>query len=120
MLHNTSSTSEYLLRGFTEACPEQGGIPGWRRICFVIFRTEHNPPPIHEHDDECGDNCNAGEQHWQPDSWDMGFHWAKGYQGIITPGGKIMVGGWSDVLHGADGSCGPFIFWEVEGLEHKE
>jgi hypothetical protein len=32
-----------------------------------------------------------------------------------------MLGGWSDLLHGdAGGSSGPFIFWEVEGLEHKE
>ncbi len=41
--------------------------------------------------------------------------WA--YEGVVLPGGKIMLGRWwSPIQDGEEMTCiGPFIFWEVEG-----
>ena len=47
----------------------------------------------------------------------MDFEWAYAYQGIVTPGEKIMLGCWVDMADWGDaGSTGPFILWEVPNL----
>lgn len=118
-LHNTPCSPEYMLRGFTEVYPVQGGIPGWRRISFVIFKSQHNhAPPIYE-DDGSEDDDEGPQQkcQWQPKNWEMDFQFAYGYQGIVVPGGKLMLGGWMDLVRGIEATdSGPFIFWEVPKL----
>lgn len=41
------------------------------------------------------------------------------YDGIILPGGKIMIGLWRHFDYGAENlfSHGPFMFWNVPDLE---
>lgn len=62
-----------------------GGIPGWARICFAIIAT--------------GQDINSSD-------------WVHGYEAILLPGGRIMMGRWLD-LNEPSGR-GPFIFWDVE------
>jgi hypothetical protein len=102
-------TSPYLIRGFTEQCQDLAGIPGWRRICFIIYNTNTESLSINLDNDP-----GVLNQVWTPWGWWTDFLWAYGYDGIIIPGGKIMMGRWLDVLRqGEKGATGPFIFWEV-------
>ena len=72
--------------GFTEpiAYP-YGGIPGWTRICFAIIPD--------------------GNEEYSSD-------WLHGYEAILLPGGRIMLGRWIDLKNPT--GRGPFIFWDVE------
>ncbi|KAJ5403833.1 hypothetical protein N7509_003704 [Penicillium cosmopolitanum] len=62
-----------------------GGIPGWARICFAIIAT--------------GQDINSSD-------------WVHGYEAILLPGGRIMMGRWLDLKEPS--GRGPFIFWDVE------
>lgn len=89
-IHGSNDAANPLF-GFTEriAFP-YGGIPGWTRICFAI----------------CEQSDIDGGQVWQGDG-----HWIHGYEGVILPGGNIMLGRWVD-LKDTSGR-GPFIFWDL-------
>ena len=92
--------------GFTEWLPDQGGLPGWRRICFVIYEVNSDSVlPI------LGPGQGLpGEEGLFPTE----FSFARGYEGIVLPGGNIMIGRWSDLFSLEGLGCdGPFIFWEV-------
>lgn len=92
--------------GFTEGLPEQGGLPGWRRICFVIYEISSGSilPVV-------GPGQDLSIEEWL---FSMGSNIARGYEGIVLPGGKIMLGRWSDMFNMEELVCdGPFIFWEV-------
>ncbi|OJD13084.1 hypothetical protein AJ78_06422 [Emergomyces pasteurianus Ep9510] len=124
--HDTNDANEesypHPIRGFTETCPAQAGIPGWRRVCFVIY--EINPEFFvsgvdgsgngnsNEHDD--GNDEEDEEEGWLPWSWTtIDFLWAYGYEGMIVPGGAIMMGRWRNMLAEAEAEAGPFIFWAI-------
>jgi hypothetical protein len=82
--------------GFTEkiAIPH-GGFEGWTRICFTIVEAD-------EDDDE--------EE--QPSYPVMdGEGWIHGYEAVIVPGGRMMLGRWVDMKE--PDARGPFIFWDV-------
>lgn len=82
--------------GFTEeiAVPH-GGFEGWTRICFTVVEAD-------EDDDE--------EE--QPFSAVMdGEGWIHGYEAVIVPGGRMMLGRWVDMKE--PDARGPFIFWDV-------
>lgn len=72
--------------GFTEiiAYP-YGGIPGWNRVCFAIIA--------------------GGNDEYSSD-------WLHGYEAVLLPGGRIMLGRWIDLKNTS--GRGPFIFWDVE------
>jgi hypothetical protein len=77
--------------GFTESiAAPYGGFAGWTRVCFCIC----------EQVDENGD--------WAFNDDDS---WVHGYEGVIPPGGGIMLGRWLD-LKDTSGR-GPFFFWDV-------
>jgi hypothetical protein len=98
---NIENHSQLQVLGFTELLPMQGGIPGWRRICFVIYETKPEALPLHS---------------LPADPWSflITFNKIRGYEGMLLPGGKIMLGRWSNLLElGQEGGDGPFIFWEV-------
>ncbi|PGG96189.1 hypothetical protein AJ79_09688 [Helicocarpus griseus UAMH5409] len=106
--NNNDSADGNPIRGFTEPCPPQAGIPGWRRICFVIYSI--NPEyfvfiPDGEGNDE------EGESEWMPYGWTTVDLWAYGYEGVIVPGGGIMMGRWKNMLRMEE--MGPFIFWGI-------
>ncbi|KLJ13871.1 hypothetical protein EMPG_11215 [Blastomyces silverae] len=123
--HHTHDSNDQphpnLMRGFTEPCPAQAGIPGWRRICFIIY--EINPEFFISAVDDNGDGGDSsgggGEddeqvEGWLPWSWTaVDFLWAYGYEGVIVPGGGIMMGRWRNMMVEAEVEEGPFIFWVV-------
>ncbi|KAJ5810931.1 hypothetical protein N7447_010447 [Penicillium robsamsonii] len=80
--------------GFTEeiAVPH-GGFEGWTRICFTIVEV----------DDE--------EDEMPPSPAMDGEGWIHGYEAVIIPGGRIMLGRWVDLKEPE--TRGPFIFWDV-------
>ncbi|KAI3081450.1 hypothetical protein CBS147339_2768 [Penicillium roqueforti] len=80
--------------GFTEEIAvSHGGFEGWMRICFIIAEADE--------DDE--------EKH-SPLVMD-GPGWIHGYEAVIIPGGRLMLGRWLDMKE--TGARGPFIFWDV-------
>ncbi|KAJ5179675.1 hypothetical protein N7492_002885 [Penicillium capsulatum] len=91
-VHKSNNNVENPLFGFMEpiAVP-YGGFPGWKRICFAICE--------------------------QPKADQLGIlaagpsPWAHGYEAVIVPGGRAMIGRWVD-LRDPSGR-GPFIFWAV-------
>lgn len=83
------NNENFLADGWLNPLPPQFRIPGWQRMTMMKFFV-----------DETG--------------IDMDALWA--YEGILLPGGKIMVGRWwcpSDG-YGNDMYSGPFILWNVE------
>lgn len=76
----------YLVRGFLEPIPSpQGGIPGWTRICFVIYDANRDflklVPSDNDDDDHDGDGDDDGskkeallpEEDWPPVDLRMDF-----------------------------------------------
>lgn len=73
--------------GFTEAISfPYGDIFGWTRICFAMIAD--------------GNGLNSSD-------------WLHGYEAVLLPGGRIMLGRWMDLKDTS--ARGPFIFWDVEG-----
>ncbi|KKZ66146.1 hypothetical protein EMCG_08118 [[Emmonsia] crescens] len=112
---NSDQPRHHPTRGFTETCPAQAGIPGWRRICFVIY--EINPEfflsAVDDNEEE-EEKEEDEEEGWQPWSWTtVDFLWAYGYEGVIMPGGGIMMGKWRNMMAEVEAEAGPFIFWVV-------
>ncbi|RAL05699.1 MFS myo-inositol transporter [Aspergillus ibericus CBS 121593] len=104
-----------LVRGFCEPISiAQGGFPGWCRICFVIYeRDPADIPPAPACDvtePEADDYAWLFQEGWPPSDLVTEFYWIRGYEGVILPGGRIMIGSWIDMIDTAD--RGPFIFWK--------
>ncbi|KAE8321864.1 hypothetical protein BDV39DRAFT_210312 [Aspergillus sergii] len=106
----------YPVRGFTEPIRgSQGGFPGWQRICFAIYAADREQLPLlleigesEPSDDEAA--CLLSEL-WPPGELETDFLWIQGYEGVILPGGKIMLGQWVDMIDMTE--RGPFIFWNL-------
>jgi hypothetical protein len=75
--------------GYFNPLPPQHGVPGWHRMTMMKYwRDEH------------GD-------------MDASSLWA--YEGVVLPGGMIMLGRWWHPSGGDEGEySGPFIFWNVD------
>ncbi|KAJ4354521.1 uncharacterized protein N0V89_006258 [Didymosphaeria variabile] len=82
---------DFAASGWLNPLPDQCGIPGWQRITFM----KHDEKDI---------NYIVGNDLWA-------------CEGVVLPGGKIMMGRWwyvdNNILSGEEYS-GPFIFWAVE------
>lgn len=109
----------YLVRGFLEPVPSpQGGIPGWSRICFVIYDANRDFLKLVLSSNDIDENETDRtflEEDWPPIDLHMDFHWIFGYEGIMLPGGRIILGQWIDMARVDEDQCsrGPFIFWDV-------
>ncbi|KAJ5281381.1 hypothetical protein N7478_006753 [Penicillium angulare] len=68
-----------------------GGIVGWIRICFAICER------VDKGEDPAWTRSSSG--------------WVHGYEAMIIPGGRIMLGRWVDMKD--ESGRGPFIFWDV-------
>ncbi|KAJ6002861.1 hypothetical protein N7451_005408 [Penicillium sp. IBT 35674x] len=78
--------------GFVEPMErEHGELPGWCRICFAI----------------CEKTEGIEQSSWSSAS----SHWVHGYEAVIIPGGRLMLGWWIDMKNTS--GRGPFIFWDV-------
>ena len=77
------------MEGWLNPLPPQNGIPGWKRVTMMKFFRESD------------------------DTIDMEALWA--YEGIMIPGGKIMIGRWWCPTDGTGPQMysGPFILWKV-------
>ena len=92
--------------GIVHALPMVQGIPGWQRITFMKYFTGADPasltdpyyPPFY--------NVNEDSPHWA-------------YEGVVLPGGHMMLGRWWNPMERSDKrKCtGPFIFWNVPNTE---
>lgn len=86
--------------GFTEAIAHPyGGFAGWTRICFAICEEpddDSDSDVIMEDGDDSEDN-----------------YWVHAYEGVILPGGRIMLGRWMDLKNMDASGRGPFIFWDL-------
>ena len=106
----------YVFAGNLHALPPQYGVPGWQRISFLKCF-----PAINDHSSSNFVEANpclnpfyprADGTFWDIDELDL---WA--YEGVVLPGGKIIVGRWWNVADpdGKRECTGPFIFWNVPG-----
>ncbi|KUM62002.1 hypothetical protein ACN42_g5123 [Penicillium freii] len=86
--------------GFTEeiAAPH-GGFEGWMRICFILAEGDED-----DEDDE-------DDEEKTPSLLMEIEGWIHGYEAVIIPGGRMMLGRWLDMK--ATHARGPFIFWDV-------
>jgi hypothetical protein len=85
--------------GFTETIAHPyGGFPGWTRICFAICEAT-------------GDS--SDEEGAVFDDGGSDGRWVHGYEGVILPGGRIMLGRWIDMKNMGPSGRGPFIFWDI-------
>ena len=84
---------DYPVHGRVHALPDQYGVPGWQRVSMVKLLPAR-------------DGGGFG-----PDKTEM---WC--YEGVVLPGGQIMMGRWWDPHFDAateQPSTGPWIFWRV-------
>ncbi|KAJ5176418.1 uncharacterized protein N7482_002295 [Penicillium canariense] len=85
--------------GFTEAIANPyGGFPGWTRICFAICKQ-----PDESDEEEANDDAGS----------DASSNWVHGYEGVILPGGRVMLGRWMDLKNMDASGRGPFLFWDL-------
>ncbi|KAJ6164298.1 hypothetical protein N7470_002970 [Penicillium chermesinum] len=87
-------SAENPLFGFTEPITAAyGGFHGWTRICFAICEQVD------------GDERGTGEHN--------SARWVHGYEAIVIPGGRMMLGRWVDMKEPTGSGRGPFVFWDV-------
>ena len=88
---------QFFASGWLNPLPPQSGIPGWRRMTMMKY---------FEHEFDAGVIDPEGL-------------WA--YEGVVLPGGQIMLGRWWSVDDGVDGQySGPFILWCVDGPKYED
>ena len=91
--------------GSLHAIPPQQGIPGWQRIVFARFSGVGSAVYRLHNDADLARGLK-----------DLRF-----YEGVVLPGGKIMLGRWWDPLHpDPEKPSGPFIYWAVEYEDDSE
>ena len=95
-------TEQFLASGWLNALPEQQGVPGWQRMTMMkYFEVEDGSGVV-----------------------DAEALWA--YEGVVVPGGQVVVGRWWSVPAAGGGGeeemmySGPFILWCVDGPQHAE
>lgn len=97
----------YFCSGIIHALPPQRGIPGWQRITMMkIFGPDISSAPSSQ-------PASASSASTVPAAVDESC-WA--YEGVVLPGGMIMLGRWwSPADETVDRlGTGPFIFWNVD------
>ncbi|RMJ28318.1 hypothetical protein PHISP_00795 [Aspergillus sp. HF37] len=115
--HTHGSNDEpRLVRGFMEPVPlPQGGFPGWNRICFAIYKANREIFPVYDTGE--GEGTEDGtlvfpNEACLPTDFQLDFHSIRLYEGMMLPGGRIIVGRYVDMLD-AEERGGPFIFWDI-------
>ena len=88
---------EFLAAGWLNPLPPQQGVPGWQRLTMMKYF----------------ENEDTGEL-------DIDALWA--YEGVVLPGGQIVVGRWWSPTGGTDEGkySGPFILWCVDGAKYDD
>ncbi|KAK4543661.1 hypothetical protein LTR36_005306 [Oleoguttula mirabilis] len=91
------ATEDFCAQGWLNALPPQQGIPGWQRMTMMKYFRD---PDTNAIDDDA--------------------LWA--YEGVVLPGGQIMLGRWWSPGDGTGNSMysGPFILWCVDGPKNAD
>lgn len=91
------ATEDFYAQGWLNALPPQQGIPGWQRMTMMKYFEDPDTREI-----------------------DRDALWA--YEGVVLPGGQIMVGRWWSPGDGTgdDMYSGPFILWCVDGPRYAD
>ena len=111
----------FLCSGVVHPIPPQEGIPGWQRVSMMKYFGGDKPRKRGSQFYHKTSNLSAGLRGDDIDFVDdddvdiNGSCWC--YEGVVLPGGMIMVGRWWSPVDGLEGrECvGPFIFWNVDG-----
>lgn len=112
-------TEPFHCSGVLHGLPKQESIPGWQRISLMKYFRLPSPPssaygttPLpsiqpdwvaYGHDGMGGSSIDmSGNNYWA-------------YEGVVLPGGMMMLGRWWSPLDSQTErlSIGPFIFWNV-------
>ena len=83
---------EFCASGWLNPLPPQHGVPGWQRMTMMKY-----------YEDEHGEK-------------DLDALWA--YEGVVLPGGQIMLGRWWSPKDDEVMYSGPFILWCVDGPKY--
>lgn len=108
---DSNTSLHYHIRGFYQAIPQiQGGIHGWTRICFVSYLLAEDIENQEEPD----------ASFWENLDLETDFDRIYGFEGIILPGGKIILGKYSDMQFEGEEDCerGPCIYWEHTSMKN--
>ena len=91
------ATEEFLASGWLNPLPPQSGVPGWHRMTMMKYFEDDDTGII-----------------------DTEALWA--YEGVVLPGGQIVLGRWwsPDDGTGEDMYSGPFILWCVDGPQFAD
>ncbi|KAH8693129.1 hypothetical protein BGW36DRAFT_464317 [Talaromyces proteolyticus] len=114
--HDMIDSPTYLVRGFLEPILEaQGDFPGWTRICFVDYDANREFLPLFDHKNTHDEYLSFPDEQWPPVDLHSDFLSIYGFEGVLLPGGRIILGQWLDMQGEGTGECdrGPFIFWEM-------
>ncbi|EGP92044.1 unnamed protein product [Zymoseptoria tritici ST99CH_1A5] len=82
-----SAAGELVGKGWLHTLPSQEGVPGWQRVTLV--------------------------QHIKDEFGNIDHGWICVYEGLVLPGGQIILGRWS-VPDDIDKESGPFIMWNQD------
>ncbi|KAM0702830.1 hypothetical protein Q7P35_010262 [Cladosporium inversicolor] len=84
----------FFIDGWLNPLPRQHGVPGWQRLTMMKYFIE---------EDEYGEGVIDTDALWA-------------YEGVMLPGGKMVVGRWWCPIDGTGQHMysGPFILWNVE------
>jgi hypothetical protein len=87
---------QFLAAGWLNPLPSQQGVPGWQRMTMMKYFES-----------------DTGEI-------DVDALWA--YEGVVLPGGQIVVGRWWSPQEGTEEEMysGPFILWCVDGPGYED
>ena len=82
---------DFRASGWLNALPEQCGIPGWQRVTMMKY-------------------------FWLPGGQSIDWQALWAYEGVVLPGGQIMLGRWWSPNHEEweDAYSGPFLLWCVD------
>lgn len=118
----------YNCSGILHPIPPQREIPGWQRISMMKYNDRlpalsPQSAPTSVSSSDGGDKLftPTNERFRLDDEEEFEIRdgcWA--YEGVVLPGGAIMMGRWWSPLGGEEGeggSTGPFIFWNVGGRD---
>jgi len=91
------ATEDFCAQGWLNALPPQQGIPGWQRMTMMKYFEDPNTGAI------------DGDALWA-------------YEGVVLPGGQIMLGRWWSPGDGVGNQMysGPFILWCVDGPRYAD
>lgn len=90
------TTEQFFASGWLNPLPPQHGVPGWQRMTMMKY-----------FDNDDG-------------SIDTEALWA--YEGVVLPGGQIVLGRWWSPSAGERGEAmysGPFVLWCVDGAKYE-